>query len=105
MKPEKPTQHDANEGEGNRTSARHYNQQLREFVAGGKVEPAAHAAEAYVQQKPKEAARAEKEAQRGPHPTRVSLDEMVAKSRTVVDRVRPFVERALGRLRARLGRK
>jgi len=105
MKPEKPTHHDANEGEGNRTSARHYNQQLREFVAGGKVEPAAHAAEAYVRQKPEEAARAEQKAQRGPHPTRVSLDEMVAKSRTVVDRVRPVVERALGRLRARLGRK
>lgn len=105
MKPEKPTQHDANEGEGNRTSARHYNQQLREFVAGGKVEPAAHAAEAYVRQKPEEAARAERQARRGPHRTRVTLDEMVAKSRTVGDRVLPFVERALARLRARLGRK
>jgi hypothetical protein len=105
MKPEKPTQHDANEGEGNRTSARHYNQQLRDFVAGGKVEPAAHAAEAYVRQKPEEAARAERQARRGPRSTGVTLDELVAKSRTVVDRVRPFVDGALGRLRARLGRK
>jgi hypothetical protein len=105
MKPEKPTQHDANEGEGNRTSARHYNQQLHDFVVSGKVEPAAHEAEAYVRQQPDDAARAERKARRGPHSTRITLDEMVATSRSVVDRVRPIVERAVGRLRARFGRK
>lgn len=105
MKPEKPTQRDANQGEGDPASARHYNQQLREFIAGGKVDPAAHDAEAYVVNQPEEAARAERRARRGPQGTRISLDEMVAKSRTVVDRVRSIVDRALGRLRARFGRK
>jgi len=103
MKPEKPTHQDANEGEGNRIAARHYNQQLRDFVAGGKVDPAAHAAETYVRDNPEEAARAERKARRGPHATGITLDEMVARSRTVVDRVRPIVERTLGRLRARFG--
>jgi hypothetical protein len=105
MKPEKPTQRDANQGEGDPASARHYNQQLREFIAGGKVEPAARDAEAYVVNKPEDAARAERRARRGPQGTRVSLDEMVAKSRTVVDRVRAIMDRTLGRLRARFGRK
>jgi len=40
---------------------------------------------------------------RGPH-THVTLDEMVAKSRTVVERVRPIVDRAVGKLRARFAR-
>jgi len=104
MKPEKPTERDANHGEGNPIAARHYNDHLREFVAGGKVEPAARAAESYVERKPEEAARAERKAKRGPH-THVTLDEMVAKGRTVVERVRPIVDRAVGKLRARFGRK
>jgi hypothetical protein len=104
MNPEKPTERDANQGEGNRVAARRYNDQLHEFVAGGKVEPAARAAESYVEQRPEEAARAERKAKRGPH-THVTLDEMVAKSRTVVERVRPLVDRAVGKLRARFGRK
>ena len=104
MKPDKPTQRDTNQGEGDRASARHYNEGLRDFVAGGKVEPAAKEAEAYVRQKPQEAARAERTARRGPH-TGISLDEMIAKSRTVVDRVRPIVDRAVDKLRARFGRR
>jgi len=104
MKPEKPTQRDANQGEGARSSARRYDRQLREFIAGGQVEPAAHEAEAYVVNKPEEA-RAERRARRGPQPTRISIDEMIARSRTVVERVRPVVHRVLGKLRARLVRK
>ncbi len=34
----------ANEGEGNRTAAREYNKATRDFVASGKVKPAAEAA-------------------------------------------------------------
>lgn len=104
MNPDKPTQRDANQGEGDRVSARHYNEKLREFVAGGKVEPAAREAGAYVEQKPEDAARAERKAKRGPK-THVSIDEMFAKSRGVVERVRPIVSRAIGRLRARFDRK
>ena len=34
-----------------------------------------------------------------------SVDQLVAKSRTVVDRIRPAVARAVGTLRARFARK
>jgi hypothetical protein len=104
MKPEKPTQPDAKQGEGDRGSARRYNKEVSEFVAGGKVEPAARDA-ANVAHKPQDAARVERSARRGPRSTRTSLDELVAKGRTVVDRVRPVVDRAVDRLRARFGRK
>jgi len=104
MKPEKPTERDVNQGEGNRVAALHYNDQLREFVAAGKVEPAARAAESFVEHRPEEAARAEHKAKRGPH-THITLDEMMAKSRTVVERVRPILNRAVGKLRSRFGRK
>jgi len=105
MKPGNPTQGDANQGEGDRISARHYNEKLREFVASGKVDPAAREAEEYVEHSPGDAARAERRARRGPRATEISLDEIVAKGRTVVERVRPVVDRALGRLRARFSRK
>ena len=36
--------------------------------------------------------------------TRVSVDELVAKGRTFVDRVRPTVERVVSKVRSRLGR-
>jgi hypothetical protein len=104
MKPEN-TPHDVNQGEGDRVAARHYNQQLRDFVEGGKVEPAAREAESFVEQNPLEARRAERKAKRGPASTRVSLDELIAKGKTVLDRVRPVVERGLASLRARIARK
>ena len=95
MKPDQPTRPGANghhpdQGEGDRVSVRHYNQQVREFVAGHQVESAA---------------RAERKARSGPRPTRVSLDELVEMGRTVIDRVRPYVERGVGKLRARFQRK
>lgn len=37
--------------------------------------------------------------------TKVSLDELVDMGRTLVDRVRPYVERGVGRLRARFHRR
>ena len=46
----------------------------------------------------------EHKAKRGPH-THITLDEMMAKSRTVVERVRPILNRAVGKLRSRFGRK
>jgi len=105
MKPENPTHRDPNQGEGDRISARRYNDEVREFVADGKVEPAAREAQAYVRFKPEEAAKAERVARRGPTSTRISLDQLIAKGRTVVDRVRPIVDRAVDRLRARFSRK
>lgn len=96
MKPEKPTQ-DGKQGEGDRFSARRYGRHVREFVAGGKVDPAARDAEAYVERWPEDAARAERTAARGPHRTRVSLEELVAKGHTVLDRVQALVHRVAGR--------
>ena len=106
MKPDKPGD-DENQGEGDRVAARRHERRIREFVAGGKVEPAApgaHDAEAYVERAPDDAARAGVRARRGPPPTRVSLDELVAKGHTVLDRVESLVRRVAGRVGNRLGR-
>ena len=97
---------DPNQGEGDKISARHYNRAAREFVAEGKVGEAAREAAHYVDERPGDAHRAEDAARKGPHKgPRVSVDELVAKGRTVFDRVRPMVERVVGRVRARLSKK
>jgi hypothetical protein len=101
MNPDKPIPGDKNQGEGNRSAARRYNENLREFMNGGAVEPAARDAEAYVERKPDEAARAEREAKRGPNPSQALADEMLGKVRTMTDRVRHGVEKIIGKLRAR----
>ncbi len=93
---------DPNEGEGNRTSARRYDRGARDFVAEGKVPDAASEAKAYVERDPDGAGRAERRARRGPHDR--TVDELVAKGHSVLDRGRAFVERAVAGLRARLGR-
>ncbi len=56
----------ANQGEGDKASARRYNENAREFVAEGKVDKAALEAEEFVEAEPAEAARAEREAKQGP---------------------------------------
>jgi hypothetical protein len=96
---------DPNQGEGDRISARHYNRGVREFVQEGKVDEAAREAADYVEAEPDDAKRAERVAKRGPHPTRVSVDDLVAKGRNVFDRVRPYVERLVDQVRTRIGRK
>jgi len=96
MKLDKPTQ-DPNQGEGDRGAARRYQRRVREFVAGGKVEPAARDAGSYVERAPGDAERAEARAKRGPRPTRISLDELVAKGHTVIDRMEALVRRISGR--------
>lgn len=56
---------DANEGEGNRTAARHYDEAQRKFAQSGKVEPAARAAEKALEGgERKELERAEAEGRR-----------------------------------------
>jgi hypothetical protein len=62
--------------------------------------PSVRAAKPHVEWRPDEAARAERKARRG-RSTWVSLDELVAKGRTVAERIRPIVDRAVGKLRAR----
>ena len=97
---------DPNQGEGDRISARRYDRHVREFVAEGKVPDAANEARLFVERDPDEAAKAEQQAKRGPRGGRwSSVDEIVAKGHSVVERVRPMVARAVGKLRTRFGRK
>jgi len=74
----KPTNSGRNQGEGDRKSAHRYNRKLREFISQGNTERA-----------PDE------------HGTKVSVDELVAKGRTVFDRMRPLVSRVVARARKR----
>lgn len=104
MKLDKPTR-DENQGDGDRLSVRRYPRHIREFVAGGRVEPATRDAERYVERAPDDAARAEAGARRGPRSTRVSLDELVAKGHTVIDRMEALVRRVTGRFGGRSGRR
>lgn len=93
-----------NQGEGDKVSARDYNRKVRDFVEEGRVDEAARSAARFVEAEPEEAERAERAAKRGPH-TKVSIDELVAKGRTVIDRVRPVVERVVERVKAKLSSK
>ncbi|MBA3396868.1 MAG: hypothetical protein H0T89_29830 [Deltaproteobacteria bacterium] len=107
MKPDNSSQggNNRNQGEGDKVSARHYNRHVREFVANGKVEDAAREAKMYVERDPADAERAEQRARRGPKGgTRVSVDELMAKGRSVVDRVRPMALRLKQKLLSRFGR-
>jgi hypothetical protein len=97
---------DPNQGEGDKVSARRYDRHVREFIAEGKVPDAANDARLFVERDPDDAANAEERAKRGPHGTRfASVDQLVAKGHSVIERVRPMVERAAANLRARFGRK
>ena len=69
-----------------------------------KVDEAAHEAAAYVDAEPADAKQAERTAKRGPKGTRVSVDELVDMGRSVVDRVKPMVDRAIARVKSTLNR-
>jgi hypothetical protein len=98
---------DPNQGEGDKVSARRYDRKVREFVAEGKVPDAANEARLFVERDPDDAAKAEEAARRGPKGSRrfASVDQMVSKGQSVIDRVRPMVDRAVSSLRTRFGRK
>jgi hypothetical protein len=95
-------QKDPNQGEGDRASARRYDRNVREFIDEGKVDDAATEAKRFVEEQPVEAEAAEKMVKRGPVGG-VSVDELVAKGHSLIDRVRPVVERAVGKIRKRFG--
>ena len=79
MKLDKPTQ----DGEpvDERVPAYRSRRRIREFVAGGPIEPAAS------------------DARRGPRSPRVSVDELVAKGQTVMGRIEAVVRRIADRFR------
>ena len=80
MKPNEP-----NQGEGDRDADERYRADVREFISKGKVSAAAKDARAVVELEPEAARRAEQAGKRGP---RTTVDEMIARTRTVVDRVK-----------------
>lgn len=96
---------DPNQGEGDRISARRYDNNVREFIAEGKVPDAAKDARDYVDRDPEGATKAEATAKRGPTGRWASVDDIVAKGQSVLDRIKPAVERAVSNLRARFGKK
>lgn len=96
---------DPNQGEGDRASARRYDNNVREFVAEGRVPDAARDARDYVDHEPEDASKAEATAKRGPSGRWASVDEIVTKGHSVLERIKPAVERAVGSLRARFGKK
>jgi len=78
-----------NQGEGDRASARVYNDNVREFISRGKVDRAASDARDYVEHEPEDAARADREARRRSRGGSVrSVDDLIEMGRTVMDRVR-----------------
>lgn len=95
------SQKDPNQGEGDRVSARRYDGHVRDFVAEGKVDPAAGDARAYVEREPEDAAKAEAAAKRGPVGASVLMESVITRGQSLLERVRPVV----ARLRARFGRK
>jgi hypothetical protein len=89
-----------NQGEGDYESSRKYDHDVRKFVNEGKVERAASDAKKYVEEHPEEAAKAgatspsarEHDAKKGPS-SFASVDDLVAKGRTMFDRVRRTFDR------------
>jgi hypothetical protein len=97
MKADKPTQ-DGNHGERDRERDRAVHRYVREFVASGEVEPVTRDADPRIELAPEPPPpppdrRAERKARRGPPPTKVPLDELVAKGHTVIDRVQLLMRR------------
>ena len=87
-----------------RLAAQHGYRGLCESIAGREAVLAGREARPYVDQEREGVVRAARTAARG-WPTEVSVDEMVAGNLSVIDRMRPIVDRAVGRLRARFCRK
>jgi hypothetical protein len=105
MKPEDPRRRDPKRADGNRISDVHDHRRVHEPDAGHKVGSSPRDAEPHVALPPRVIANAERRARRGRRSTRVSIDELIAKGQSVIDRVRPAVERTVGKLRARFTRK
>lgn len=93
MKPNEP-----NQGEGDHHADEKYRDDVREFIAKGKVEAAANDARDFVERDPEAARRAERAGKRGP---RTTVDDLIARGRTVVDRVKHAVDGLRDRISTR----
>ena len=84
---------DKDPDQGDRASARRYDRYIREYIADGRVRDAAR------DRDPDDARKSERAASRGPGKRSVSVDELVAKGHSIVDRVK----RTMDSLRSRFG--
>jgi hypothetical protein len=75
-----------NQGEGDRMSARVYNHHVRDYVAGGQVEPAAKSAESFVDTHPEQSRADERKAKQGPHAH--PFIDVVARGKAMIERLR-----------------
>lgn len=91
---------DTNQGEGNRDADRQYRSDVREFISKGKVGAAAKDAKDFVEQNPAEAKAAEQAAKHGS-----TVDELIAKGKGIVERVKNVVEEKVSDLRTKYGKK
>ena len=87
MRP-RDTSNDPLQGEGDRISARHYNRDLREFIAEGNVDEAAQDAAAYVERGPEDAERAEQAARRGPRNMRGIVHNLMSEGKSLFEHYR-----------------
>lgn len=85
---------DPNQGEGDRESDRRYREHLDDFISRGKVRRAAQGAERYVEKDPEGAARAERTARRGPHGYFHIVEDILARGKSIYDRVKARVTAA-----------
>jgi len=85
---------DPNQGEGDRESDRRYREHLDDFISRGKVRRAAQGAERYVEKDPEGAARAERAARRGPHGYMGVVEDLLARGKTIFERVKARVTAA-----------
>ena len=94
---------DRNEGEGNRTAARDYNDGLQSFLATTDIEPAAREAKQFVDSHPAEASAAERKASEGPAPIRRRIEELISEGRAIATRLiargKKMIERARAKAR------
>ena len=91
MKPNQPK--DPNQGEGDRVSARSYEQKLKEFMSEGKVDPAARDAARAVDGPEGPALRAAEEAGKAPARTGV-VDALKGVGRAFMTGARAAIEQA-----------
>jgi hypothetical protein len=103
MKPTDPTR-DPNQGEGDRASAKRYDEHVREYVSEGTMDEDARDAAQWVAHQAREAARAERDGKRGPQPVRrlarptwLSMHGLVERGQRLLGRLRDAYHRVAHR--------
>ncbi len=97
----KPNNHEPNQGEGDKASARKYNRNVKRFVRENRVEPAAQEAKTFVETAPDQATRDELAGLRPrKSEAEVTVDKLLAHGRGMFDRVAVRMRSAVDRVRS-----